>query len=306
MTLVVAGYRQNRFIWDAERSKEFVQDRKSGIFLIADSLISTEMNFRRKPLVSGFKKIVDVPINVWQPHFVGELFQDYIKIFQTHKCLIAFAGSTLTAQHLINSITNHLSELRIDYEKGTSFKCVVRKSCDTNNLVSNGIGTHYDDDIFIPEKDYKNLLSADYVSDVVEHAINQALSSKMKYVLDEDSLKAMRTDIVMAITCPITREDYLYTYKFNHKFLPEGGVKAFCDKSLVSSNEIAIIGMENTYGEALRSLVTESIESGGLLEDDILNFVIKCIREDQTYEIGMPAIHKTIHGVHVTKNTYRD
>ena len=142
MTLVVVGYRQNGFRWNAKKSEESVPDRRSGIFLIADSLISTETRSGREPLVSGFKKIIEVPINVWQPHFIGELFQGYIKVFQTHKCLIAFAGSTLTAQHIVNSITNHLSELRIDYEKGTEFKCVVRKSCEPNNLVSNGIGTN--------------------------------------------------------------------------------------------------------------------------------------------------------------------
>ena len=306
MTLVVAGYRQNGFRWNTEESKELVPDRRSGIFLIADSLISTDTHSGREPLVSGFKKIVEVPINVWQPHFIGELFQGYIKIFQTHKCLIAFAGSTLTAQHIVNSITNHLSELRIDYEKGTEFKCVVRKSCEPNNLVSNGIGTHYDDDIFIPDRDYQNLLSAEYISDVVEHSINQALNSKMKHVLGPDALNAMRTDIVLAITCPITHEDYLYTYKFEHEFLPEGGVKAFCNKSFASANEITVIGMENTYGEPLREIVTDSIENGASLEESLLAFAIQCIKEDQTFEIGLPAIHKTIQGNHVTKEVYRD
>lgn len=306
MTLVVAGYRQNEFRWNEDKSKECVPDRRSGIFLVADSLISTETRFGRQKLVSGFKKIVEVPVNVWQPHFVGELFQGYVKCFQTHKCLVAFAGSTLTAQHVINSITNHLSELRIDFEKGAPFRCVIRKSCEPNNLECNGIGTHYDDGIFIPDRDYRNLLSAEYISDVVEHSINQALSSQRKHVLGPEALRAMCTDIVLALTCPITREDCLYTYKFAHEEFAEGGVKAFCIKSFVSANEITVIGMEKTYGDALRTIVENSIENGDSLEENLIAAAIKYIREDQTGEIGMPTIHKTIQGYHISKKVYRD
>ncbi len=69
--------------------------------------------------------------------FVGELFQGYIKVYQSHECLIAFAGRTLTVRHLISRISGHLAELRIDFERSAKFKCVVRKSGAQNNLISN-------------------------------------------------------------------------------------------------------------------------------------------------------------------------
>jgi len=116
----------------------------------------------------------------------------------------------------------------------------------------------------------------------------------------------MRTDIVLAITCPITHEDYLYTYKFEHEFLTEGGVKAFCNKSFSSANEIIVIGMEGTYGDSLRAVAKDSIENGDSLEGNLLAFATQCIREDQTFEIGMPVIHKTIQGNHVTKEVYKE
>ena len=77
MTLVIAGYRQNGFVWKTDKQQDYTPDRQSGIFVIADSMISTVIQGGRKPLVSGFKKIKDVPIKVWQPNFVGELFQGY-------------------------------------------------------------------------------------------------------------------------------------------------------------------------------------------------------------------------------------
>jgi hypothetical protein len=148
-------------------------------------IISTVTATGRKPLVSEFRKIVEVPIHIWEPHFVGENFNGYIKIFTTYKCLVAFAGSTLIAQHVINNITGHLGKLRIDHESGDEFTCIVKKSCDANNLISNGSSSVYNDDIFIPERDYQNLLTAEFVSDLVEHSINKALESKMRHVIDQ-------------------------------------------------------------------------------------------------------------------------
>jgi hypothetical protein len=37
MTLVVAGYKQNKFTWGNQNS--FIPDRRSGIFMVADSII---------------------------------------------------------------------------------------------------------------------------------------------------------------------------------------------------------------------------------------------------------------------------
>tara|TARA_R110000772_G_C13301790_1_gene438990 strand:+ start:3875 stop:4144 length:270 start_codon:yes stop_codon:yes gene_type:complete len=82
MTLVVAGYKQNGYAWKTDREQDYTPNRQSGSFVIADSMISNVIQGTRKPLVSGFKKINEVPVKVWQPHLVGELFQGYKQVFR--------------------------------------------------------------------------------------------------------------------------------------------------------------------------------------------------------------------------------
>ncbi|EGM75978.1 hypothetical protein Rhein_3970 [Rheinheimera sp. A13L] len=301
MTLIIAGYRQNKFRWNIGENSNYTPDINSGVFVIADSIISAKTNAGSKPLVSGFRKIIEVPVHVWQPHFVGELFQGYSTIFQTHKCLVAFAGSTLTAQHLINGISGHLAELKIDYERNPEIEYVVRKSCDHNNLISKGISNHYDENLFVAAKDYQNLLSAELISDVVEHSINKALESRMQHVLDPIALDAMYTDIILAVTCPIQRQDYLYKFKFKSSALPEGGIKVYCEKEFIEADKIAVIGMEKAFAEEAFELAKTAISSGLRFEHDMLDFVVNCVKQDQTFEIGLPVIIKTINGTSVQK-----
>ena len=304
MTLVVAGYRQSSLSWGTPST--YVPDRRSGIFMVADSIISTVTATGRKPLLSEFRKIVEVPIHVWEPHFIGENFHDYIKVFTTYKCLIAFAGSTLTAQHIINNITGHLGKLRIDYKSGNEFKCIVRKNCDANNLISNGRSSVYDDDIFIPVRDYQNLLTAEFVSDVVKHSINKALESKMKHVIDQQALDAMRTEIMLGLTCPVQRVDHLYKYSFRTRNLSVGGIEAFCQKELIQANDIGVLGMVNTYGAQANAVAQNAINTGNTLKEDITDYVVQSVRNDSTYEIGLPVAIKTIDANLVTFATVKE
>ncbi|MDG3397598.1 hypothetical protein [Vibrio parahaemolyticus] len=292
MTIVVAGYKQSDFYWDTPAN--YIPDRKSGVFMVADSIISNVTATGRKPLVSEFRKIVEVPIHVWEPHFIGQHFEGYLRIFNTFNCLVAFAGSTLTAQHIVNNISGHLGRLRIDYERGEDFKYVVKKNCDENNLIKNGNSSVYNDELFVPERDYNNLVSARFISDVVEHSINKALESKMKHVIDAESLNAMRTELLLGITCPIDNEAHLYKYEFMTRDLPEGGVEAYCSKTLVPANDIGVIGMKNTYGAQARMIAQNAFNTGTTFQDDITDFVVSAVRNDTTWEIGFPVVIKTI------------
>lgn len=304
MTLVIAGYKQNKFIWN--KPKDYIPIRNSGIFMVADSLISIKTHSGRKALISEFRKIVEVPIHIWEPHFVGQLFHDYIKVFTTYKCLVAFAGSTLTAQHIINSISGHLAKLRIDFDNTDEFKCVVKMSCDENNLVKNGVSSLYEDDIFIPERDYKDIVSAEFVSDVVEHAINKALESKMKHVLDQESLDAMRSEILLGLTCPITRIDHLYKYHFRDRVSVDEGVEVYCQKELIQADEIGVLGMVNTYSEEASEIARNSFKTGTTFQEDITKFVVESVRNDRTNEIGLPVVVNTIEGNRVTAQLFKE
>ncbi|GAA0655879.1 hypothetical protein [Rheinheimera tangshanensis] len=292
MTLIVAGYRQDNLLLGDET--DFLPDRKHGIFIVADSLVSTLTSIGRQPLLSEFRKVIEVPIQLWEPHFVGEHFSGYKKVFFTYKCLIAFAGSTLVAQHVVNNISGHLAKLRIDYTDEVEFKCVVRKSCDENNLIKAGFSSIYDDDIFVSENDYRNLLSAEFVADVVEHSINKAFESKMKHVIDEQALNAMKTEIILALTCPTKGRDFLYKFHFKTKDLPEGGVIAYCEKELILADSIAVIGMERVYGANALKTAKKAIQEGPDFQKTMREFVVECVRGDRSFEIGFPVSVKTI------------
>lgn len=292
MTLVIAGYRQSNLLFGDET--DFLPDRKHGIFIVADSLVSMLTSVGRQPLLSEFRKVIEVPIQLWEPHFVGEHFSGYKKVFSTYKCLIAFAGSTLVAQHVVNNISGHLAKLRIDHTDEYEFKCVVRKSCDENKLIKAGFSSIYDDDIFVSEKDYSNLLSAEFVADVVEHSINKAFESKMKHVIDEQALNAMKTEIILALTCPTKGRDFLYKFHFKTRDLPEGGVIAYCEKELISEDSIAVIGMVRAYGADALNTAKKAIQDGPDFQMAMRDFVAKCVRGDRSYEIGFPVSVKTI------------
>lgn len=117
MTLIVSGHNFGKNPWrDFDNIKKHKGMRQEGLFAIADSIITTHSSNGHSPLLSGFKKIKEIPVKLWQPYFIGENFKSYNSVFAQFDCFVAFAGSTLTAQHAIDSISNHLSTLRIDYQ----------------------------------------------------------------------------------------------------------------------------------------------------------------------------------------------
>lgn len=117
----------------------------TGIFLAADSAIT---DHRGKTLLNGFRKIYPVRAAVWEPYFVGEYFHSYQSEFQAIEVAVAFAGSTLSAQHYMNSISEHLGNLRITFVKGRDpIQYRIGLSCESNPLEDPRVG--FGDDIFL-------------------------------------------------------------------------------------------------------------------------------------------------------------
>ncbi|MCO6062597.1 hypothetical protein NG726_38870, partial [Pseudomonas sp. MOB-449] len=79
-----------------------------GVFFVSDSNITQKGHV----LVSGFKKVIETPVRVAGLNFLDEWFNGYHGYNYEGNCAIAFAGSTLVAQHIMNSIRNHLSDLK--------------------------------------------------------------------------------------------------------------------------------------------------------------------------------------------------
>lgn len=309
MTLIITGYVHktgfhteypklpNEF--EVVRTPTDKSQKKSGIFSIADSVITTIGGAGKIPLLKGFKKIVNMPIKLWKPYFVGSNFRGYFSTFLECECFIAFAGSTLTSQHVLNLISNHLSELRIDYrsKRVGSGDFIVVKSCDHNELISTASFSQYDDDLFIPDKDYAGLLTADVIVDVVEHSINKALSSAKEFRLSEKAFNEMYTEFTLGINCPATGEDVIYQFDMDKRLNSDGVFEVFVNKQRIAENQVSIIGMRNEFKNRIDDVVESAINNNINLCDELTNFMAQAISEvDErgSFEIGRPIVVKKL------------
>lgn len=192
MTLIVLGHefkKTLKYSWGANAGNE---DQKSdlkpaGIFAVAESAITAPGSDGLKTIIGGFRKIYPIAIKVWEPHFVGVYFHNYHNVYYESECFVAIAGSTLTAQHALNTISEHLRKIRISYKRSrvsdAPGKYILIRHCQSNELErSQGID-EWDEDMFTPN-DYINLISADDIASIVGYSINEALSSARKYKLD--------------------------------------------------------------------------------------------------------------------------
>lgn len=113
MTLVIAGRNLKKGVFSKK-----VSDFEEGLFAVADTNITSDNTV----LVSGFKKVYEIPVRLKKPNFCDEWFNGYSGYILEKNCFIAFAGSSLVAQHLMNSIRNHLGDIYPTYESGAKVK----------------------------------------------------------------------------------------------------------------------------------------------------------------------------------------
>ena len=263
-------------------------------------------------MLSGFKKIKEVPIKLWQPYFVGGQFRSYNSVYQQTECFVAFAGSTLTAQHVIDLISNHLANLRIDYERATCIdppKYLVKKNCDSNTLISNGNGSLYDREMFNSETDFRGLLTGAYICDVVEHSINKALSSARKHKLDQAALAEMYTEFILGVTCPASKKDYLVKFTMDKKMNNGGMYEVFAKRHDIDEGKVAVIGMSNRFEAAAQKTAHAAIENGEPLKCAMESFVLSAIQEinnEGSFQIALPMVTKELVRESLTKRVRAD
>lgn len=215
MTLVIAGYSYDGFMQES-------------IYFATDSNITNG----NVVLVKGFKKVIDIPIKMQGLKFSGEWFNDYYQKSNIDAiCAIAFAGSTLVAQHMINSIKNHLSELYPSYKNGKYF---LAMSCERNIQLRNG---DYDESMF-SDRHLSSLINAKYISQVVEHSINAVLDKARKHTSMKNYFGAYEAEFILGINCPQDRKNYIYKYEIVRDPILEAVVK----KTSIKRNAIAMIG----------------------------------------------------------------
>lgn len=215
MTLIIAGYGTDLLEGD--------------IYFATDSHITHGDTI----LLKGFKKVINIPIILKGANFFHEEFIDYSGEEYRSSCVIAFAGSSLAAQHMINSMTNHLSSLCpifIDGNYDVAMPCEPGKHLKRYSF--------YSDDMFL-KRNLDDLISADYISKVVLHSIESVIKSAINLGSISTAFDLYKAEFILGVQCRQTRQHYLYKYSI----LKEGeSATVICD--VVPKGELAVIGMD--------------------------------------------------------------
>lgn len=293
MTLIIAGYEHTKSIDYSQHS----DDKKSqyvpkidveGIFVAADSAITTPSddseNIKSKTILNGFRKTYEIEAKLWKPYFMPDgSFRDYKEVYETNNTFVSFAGSTLTAQHIMNSITTHLQNLRISFKRhdidGSIVYTAIRH-CQPNPLNTPNRISYWDDDTFL-NRDFEGLLTGELISDTIEYSMNDALKSASKYKLDIKEFKAMHTEIVAGVWCPVRKRHELYVYRMESKPGEDGVLTPFTKKSLVPTNEIVVLGMKKEFEEQAKINFEESLTSFVSPAHTMLVFMREAIKSEE-------------------------
>ncbi len=210
MTIVIAGYKRDlseELIYtDSPGFKDGLQlgpkewsKAPTGIFIMADSAISSG----NTTILNEFKKIYALKMNILQPR-IAMAVRGFDEVQYSQDIAVAFAGNTLTAQHIINQMSYHLGALRVVL--GKDGKNRVIKPCEPHGM--EGVSFHPHD-----PHDFSGahlLVDAEYIRDVAVHAYDLAVRAARRYKRDLNGWKSLFTDILVAFRCPSTKEFSMY------------------------------------------------------------------------------------------------
>lgn len=287
MTLVIAGHD----IKKADTKEAYIAETR-GLFVVADSTITSGS----QTLLSGFKKIYSMPIKVFQPYFVGSHFHSYQTVFCETECFIAFAGSTLTAQHVLNGIGNHLNVLRIGHDRARGGYLVLM-NCEVNSLTHRAGIDEWDEDMFT-NADMRGLLTGDIISKTVLHAIKGALAGAKKHKIDAAGFKMLLTQYVLGIYCEAQERHRLYTFIPRLRQDALGQIEDIAvDLREISPGEICVLGMTQ-FATSAEAEFSRAFSSGEDVKDAMFQFMNTAIDQVQAagkLEIDRPSLLKGFH-----------
>lgn len=294
MTLVIVSHDLRpglKYSWSEERENNKPSPLESeGLLVATDTAITTPDT--GTTLLSGFRKSYEIPIKVWKPYFLDAYFHSYQTVYRETSCFVAFAGSTLTAQHVLNSITEHLGKLRISYARGGAGSpgkyCVIRH-CQRNDLEQGQGVDQWANDMFLP-KDLEAVVTTEVIADNIRYSINESLRSARKYKLDGPSLKQMQTDFAVGVCCPVSKEHKLYTFRMNKTLNDDGVYEVFAEQEEIPWNKVAVLGMRIEYEARAQAVLDHCIRANQPPSDALYDFLNNAI--DEVQKSGSTAIDK--------------
>lgn len=296
MTLIFAGFetRVEKFSFSKELIEEFggginrnPEDvvKVDGVYFAADSAITNN----NKTLLNGFRKIYPVKVSLWKPYISGDTFRGYPMESYSFDVAIAFAGSTLSAQHYMNIINSHLNNLRVTLSQGRG-ECKFRviKECEENPLVGKII--QFLEDPFC-DIDCREFLSAEYISSVVLHSLKAGVASASQYKLDEAGFNSLKIEMLLAVQCQKTLEYHLYQYDMN-KVNIGGLLKVEVSQVELDVDKVAVIGLKSKYEELANQEQLKIKKTSDKRSVTMFNYLNACIdieNKDENKGVARPS-----------------
>lgn len=302
MTLVIAGrdkyLAKASFPWSSDNVEEtkinIQQD--NGIFVVADSAISST-DSKNRLILNGFRKIYPIDIKLWQPYFIREYFKEYANVYYETECFVAVAGRTLTIQHVLNSITGHLSKLRISYiynKKNDSGEYTMLLHCDKKNPLFED--WEWDEEMFVPEIHYADVYDASKILDFIEYSINIAIKNAKKNKLDKNEFNELLSEYIVGIYCNKTKKHLLTTFKIKPKRDDNTGIiEPFVDRKDIEEGNLAVIGMSKIFelkaNQLYQNLLSDNDPKISKKMFEFLNNAIEEINGKGSKEIYFPSVY---------------
>lgn len=305
MTLLIAGYQFDResnysAAWldaGADDPNAGLEKEPSSIFMVADSAITSGT----ETVLNGFRKIYPLAVKLWKPYFLDGMFRDYHEVHQETEIAVGFAGNTLTAQHFLNGLTEHLTNLRISFKHPRSgpLQMTVRMVCEKNPLDRYPHSRIEDD---FDRRGYSKLLTAEIIADVVHHSLIASSKSAKKYKLSETAFNTLITPMVVGINCPLTGKYFIYVYRMV-KELVDGLYQVRVDMTKLPYDEVAVLGMEREFAVPAQQAYTAAHAAKVPTQQAMFTFLcasINTVVSRGDNGIALPAFSKSLHRQRLT------
>lgn len=244
---------------------------RSGLFAIGDSAITSGT----RTLLSGFKKVYPIPIKLWKPTITGGQSKGYSLVYQEQEGFAAFAGSTLTSQHYLNSVVEHLSNLRISSEEDGPFQLQVKWICQANPILDDTI--RWGENLFVQDE-YRKLLTEELIVATVQHALEAAVRSAKRYKLDEKSFNLLLNEFAFGFRNPQDASQFCLYHFFMTREQVDLMAQVKVNRRKIGSQELIVLGMEKDFGASARQAFAIALANNEDIEGVLWNHLRSAVQ----------------------------
>lgn len=263
----------------------------SGVYIVSDSAITSVDG--SKTILGEFKKIYPVDIRVRRPEFdPGGYFRGYGRVYEERPAIIGFAGSTLTAQHILTEVRASLRSLMISClprnGPGHIHYCICSPGEPNELHQPNRV---WEDDAFT-DADFPGLLTSDVIAEVVLRSMDRALQSARKYKLTAEDFVGLRTELLLGTWCT-SGGHRLFKLEMQEVEV-DGYLMATVKLTEIPRNQIGAIGLPG-FDQGADAELCNSLEQRRSVFSGIHAHLGRCV--DKARADGKSVVDRPIYGI---------